>query len=235
MLMRLAHGVVFYTDHEVDEYRAGTGAHDTRPIVGLNNGINTSSIQVLRAPYAAQERGPEILFIGRQTAKARLPLLIKALASPQLANARLHVVGEGIESASSYAAAETLGVINRIHWHGASTDEAVIAPIANRCRIFVYPGEVGLSLIHGMAYGLPCVVHSDRWRHMPEFAGFEEGLTGRSYVHGDTDDLAQVVCSLLNEEETLNRMSHQCIAVTTRSYNTEDMAKRLLEMVKRLK
>ena len=37
-------------------------------------------------------------------------------------------------------------------------------------RIFVYPGEVGLSLIHAMAYGLPCLVHSDRLKHMPEIS-----------------------------------------------------------------
>ena len=32
------------------------------------------------------------------------------------------------------------------------------------------PGAVGLSLIHAMAYGLPCLVHSNRLQHMPEIA-----------------------------------------------------------------
>lgn len=227
MLMRIADGVVFYTDQEVAEYRAGPGKCDKRPVIGLNNGINTDPIRALRTSYDAEQRQQEILFVGRQTAKAKLSLLIKALAMPHLSGVHLHVVGEGEESEKSRAVAKAVGVENRITWHGVTTDEADIAPIANRCRMFVYPGEVGLSLIHGMAYGLPCVVHSDRWQHMPEIAAFKDGQTGRSFSPNDDTALADAIAALIDDVDSLNDMSQRCCAVTDASFNTQDMAKRL--------
>lgn len=232
LLMRLAHGVVFYTEDEIAEYRTGPGKTDTRPIVGLNNGINTTAICSLRKPYTAQDRNREMLFVGRQTVKANLSLLIRAMAMPVMTNIHLHVVGEGTESARSRAEAEAAGVAERITWHGVSTDEAFIAPIANRCRIFVYPGEVGLSLIHGMAYGLPCVVHADRWQHMPEIAAFNEGTTGRSFRPNDAADLARVVTGLLSDNVTLDHMSRTCTDVTDSGFNTQDMAANFVAFVK---
>ena len=71
-------------------------------------------------------------------------------------------------------------------------EEPDIAQIANRCRLFVYPGGVGLSLIHAMAYGLPSIIHDDRWRHMPEIAAFQDGRTGRTFEREDPGSLASV-------------------------------------------
>lgn len=234
MLMRVAHGIVFYTDREVSEYRAGPGRRDTRPVIGLNNGICTDIIHLLRAQYFVRERERAILFVGRQTAKANLSLLIQALARPELANVHLHVVGEGEESARSRSIATKIGVSDRITWHGVSTDESVIAPIANRCRVFVYPGEVGLSLIHGMAYGLPCVVHSDRWQHMPEIAAFEDGRTGRSFRPNDIADLAKVTSGLMQDEKALGKMSQRCRNITDAEFNTKDMAARFVAFLESL-
>ena len=70
---------------------------------------------------------------------------------------------------------------SKINWYGKLIDEKDISNIANRCRIFVYPGAVGLSLIHAMAYGLPCLIHSDRCNHMPEIAAFSHGKTGLTF------------------------------------------------------
>lgn len=234
MLMRLAHGVVFYTDREVAEYRAGPGRGDIRPVVGLNNGIDTVPMCKLRAPYIAQQRRRELLFVGRQTKKANLSLLIRALATTELSDCHLHVVGEGEESAYSRATAEASGVLGRITWHGVSTDETVIAPIANRCRLFVYPGEVGLSLIHGMAYGLPCVVHSNRWQHMPEIAAFEEGHTGRSFAPNNIAALVSVVASLKDDENALDQMSQRCLDVISAGFNTKNMAARFISLIELL-
>src|SRR5690606_35591262 len=115
----------------------------------LNNGVDVEPIQALRKPYSA-ERGREILFIGRLTAKAELPLLLEALALDRLRGAHLHVIGDGAMRGSLEEHARRLGIDERISWHGGTTDEKAIADIANRCRIFVYPGDVGLSLLHAM-------------------------------------------------------------------------------------
>jgi glycosyltransferase involved in cell wall biosynthesis len=232
MLMRLAHAVIFYTDDEVAAYRAGPGRSDRRPLFALNNGIDVEPIAARRAPYRASKRGWEILFLGRLTEKAEVHLLIQALAQPELADVVLHVLGDGEMREALEREARALGVDDRIIWHGGSTDEDRIAAVANRCRLFVYPGGVGLSLIHAMAYGLPAVVHDDRRRHMPEIAAFLDGVTGRSFVREDARDLARCLAILLTDAPLLERFSKQGVEVTATRFNTVMMAERFADALR---
>lgn len=229
--MRLADAILFYTDEEVVEYRAAQGADDKRLVSALNNGIDVEPVQRQRLPYDAEKRGSSILFIGRLTQKAKISLLLDALADDRLGEVTLHVIGSGLAAGEFKAKADKLGISLRTIWHGATIDEAKIASIANTCRIFVYPGQVGLSLIHAMAYGLPAIVHSDRKTHMPEFAAFSEGLTGWSFEPGDSRSLADRIFNALYNIDDLNRASALATARADTTYNTRVMAERMLALV----
>lgn len=225
-LMKLADAVLFYTDHEVEEYRSGSGRGDKRPIGALNNGINVDPIIQLRAPYVATSRPAELLFIGRLTEKAELQTLIRALAEPELLHIRLHVVGDGALRGALESLSQDLGIGDRIVWHGGTTSEPEIAKIANRCRAFVYPGGVGLSLIHAMAYGLPSIVHDDRWRHMPEIAAFIDGKTGRAFKRGSVSSLTSVLSELVQNPATLDSMSSAATTQADTRFNSTEMCRR---------
>lgn len=225
-LMKLADAVLFYTDHEVEEYRSGRGQGDKRPIGALNNGIDVDPIIQLRAPYVATSRPAEILFIGRLTEKAELQTLIRALAEPELLHIRLNVVGDGALRGTLETLSQDLGIGDRIVWHGATTSEPEIAEVANRCRAFVYPGGVGLSLIHAMAYGLPSIVHDDRWRHMPEIAAFLDGETGRAFKRGSVSSLTSVLSELVQDPTTLDAMSTAAIHQADTRFNSAEMCRR---------
>ena len=106
--------------------------------------------------------------------------------------------------------------------------------ITNRCRLFAYAGEVGLSLLHGMSFGLPAIVHSDRWRHMPEIAAFLDGVTGRSFAYGDAEGLAHAIADLMDDAEALNAYSKAARERVEDTFNTKDMARRFVEMVRRI-
>lgn len=234
-MLRVCDGVLFYNDNEVEEYLALRKGRTAGTVRGLNNGINTDPIAAGRAPFDPALRDDAILFIGRLTPKAQLALAIDALAAiPADRRPRLEVIGSGEEQESLRAQAGALSLADHITWHGSMTDEALIAQVANRCKLFLYPGEVGLSLIHAMAYGLPAIVHSDRWRQMPEFAAFEDGVTGRSFRYGDAGSLAEVLRSLIEENKTLAVCSDESIARVTYTYNTADMARRFVEFVRRI-
>ena len=184
LLMRLVDGVLFYTDQEVEAYRQKEGRRDGRVISALNNGIDIAPINRFRLPYDASARPNRLLFIGRLTEKARLDLLLGALADPRLSDVDLQMIGDGPKAVMLKAQADALGLGSRVTWHGAQTDEAQVAAIANTCRLFAYPGAVGLSLLHASAYGLPAIVHNDRATHMPEIAAFESGRTGGDIFEG---------------------------------------------------
>ena len=230
--MRMVDGVAFYTDAEVAAYRARFGARDTRPIGALNNGIAVEPVRALRQPYAAADRPRAVLFVGRLTEKADLRLLLEALHDPRLRNVRLEVIGDGPDRAALEARAAELGV--DAVWHGGLTDEARIARVANRCRLFCYPGQVGLSLIHAMAYGLPAIVHGDRLRHMPEIAAFTEGETGRSFPVGDPAGLASTLAGLIDDLPALVAASAEAARRADTTYNTAAMAERMTNLLRRL-
>lgn len=231
VLMRLAHGVLFYTDAEVAAYRARWGRGDRRPLGALNNGIDVEPIRPLRRDYRPEDRGANLLFVGRLTAKAELGLLLRAMTDPALAGATLQVIGDGAEGDALRQWAGAHGLDGRVVWHGATVEEARIAEVANAAALFCYPGGVGLSLIHAMAYGLPAVVHDDRQTHMPEIAAFEAGVTGESFAKGDPAALARTLAALLAAPETRTRMSHEAQRRTDETYNTRAMAERFVDIV----
>ena len=234
LLMKFADALLFYTDQEVAEYRRGHGKRDRRIVTALNNGINVDPIQALREPYDPDGRKNAILFLGRLTKKAELPVLLNALSDPRLRNVRLNIVGDGPERPMLEEFAGKLGISGQIVWHGGTTEEPEIASIANKCRLFVYPGGVGLSLLHAMAYGLPVVVHEDRWRHMPEIAAFYRAENGVTFASGNFKSLASAIVAGLEFTAADNSWSEASIKVADTEFNTREMANRFCTLVSHL-
>lgn len=231
VLLRLCHSVLFYTDEEVAHYRANFRASDHHSVSAVNNGIELDPIRHLRATYRAAERSTLLIFIGRLTPKARLDLLLNALGDPALEAVRLAVIGAGPEEHRLRKQAEAPALAGRIEWHGATVQEAQIATVANRSRLFVYPGSVGLSLIHAMAYGLPAVVHNNRWTHMPEIAAFTAGRTGYSFPEGDSAGLAKTLAKALTDWETLDSASAEALGRVETKFNTSHMTDRMVQLI----
>ena len=230
-IAQLADALMFYTEREVEAYSRRYSVRADKPVLALNNGIETDEIARLRAPYDAAARGRNVLFIGRLTAKAEVPLLLRALAEPPCRDVTLHVIGAGQNAAYAHSLAETLGVDARVRWHGAMHDEARTAEVANRCALFVYPGSVGLSLIHALAYGLPAIVHDSPQRHMPEIAAFETGRNGALFRKGCARSLAQTISRVLGDADRLAAMSAVAVEATARTHNARDMAERFCAAV----
>lgn len=232
LLMRGAHGLLFYTDDEVAVYRAtASGRKDRRVVAALNNGLNLAPIEAHRRPYHAADRAPALLFVGRLTAKARLDLALRALARGGKAGVTLHVIGDGSGKDTLLRQVRDLGLNGAVVWHPATTNEAEIAHIANLCRMFLYPGDAGLSLIHGMAYGLPAILHDDRSRHMPEIAAFRAGSTGVTFAPADAESLWQVIVDSIDETDRLDEMSRATLQTVTNDYNTARMAERFVAAI----
>lgn len=234
-LMSLADGVIFYTEHEVAEYRSRFPGKANRAIFALNNGIETSEIVNFRVRYDPSKRIRHLLFIGRLVDKAELETLFLALADPRCSTLTLDIIGGGEAEARWRSLSTRLGISDRIVWHGGISNEQEIARIANRCRLFVYPGPVGLSLIHAFSYGLPAVVHDDRWTHGPEFAALKIGRNGFTFLKGNSASLAQVLDEMLSDPARLSDLSAAALETTAVSYNAEDMANRFSAAITSLK
>jgi len=187
-------------------------------VSSINNTLDIDSVSLNALPYSSQSRSG-LLYIGRVTEKSNVTLLIKAL--PLLKHdARLHIIGEGDLIKSCKKLASSLNVCHRITWHGQIYDEHSISLIANKCRLFVYPGDVGLSCIHAMAYGLPCILHEDYRYHMPEFSAFQEASCGFTFVRNSIISLADVIDrAYCATPSLLNSLSLSAIAIVTQRYS----------------
>lgn len=230
--MSMADAILFYTDDEVARYRATvSGARDHRPVAALNNGLDLATIRPLRTAYHAATRDNALLFIGRLMLKSRLGLGLEALARLGEAAPVLHVIGDGEDAPVLRARTVALGLADKVVWHGKMTEEPEIAAITNRCRAFLYPGEVGLSLIHAMAYGLPAILHDNLCQHMPEIAAFRDGETGLTFDQNDAGDLSRAIAEALADPDRLDGWSAQIATIVGPGFSTEDMARRFIALV----
>ena len=172
------------------------------------------------------------MFLGRVTEKASFHFLINALQHPKIKNITLNVIGNN--SFDPYLKLDKYNFNNgvKINYYGKLTDEKKISNIANRSRVFVYPGSVGLSLIHSMAYGLPSLIHSDPLKHMPEIAAFKEGVTGLTFNRNNPEDFAMKLCSMISNTSQLDFMSKECLNIVENDFNTKKMTEKFSKFVK---
>jgi len=69
---------------------------------------------------------------------------------------------------------------------------------------------------------------------MPEIAAFVDGVTGRSFAYGDAEGLAGAITDLMDDTDTLNAYSKAARERVEDTFNTKDMARRFVEMVRRI-
>lgn len=232
LLMNMCDAIAVYNDAE--RYAAQTNPLLSRSvkIIGINNGVPRAPIVKRRHPYEARARGRRLLFIGRLTTKSELGLLLEALGRVD-PNVMLDVVGGGEDEANLRQMAQRLEVDQRVKWHGALIDEDSIAEITNAARMFVYPGAVGLSLLHAMTYGLPALLHDNYREQMPEVAAFVPNVTGGNFRQGDVESLVDAIRLNIDDIDRLNETSRQSVALADQ-YGTDVMAVRLCELIKDL-
>ena len=233
--MSYADALLFYTDNEVKLFNNDPIAPNKKQIVtALNNGIDITQIIHLRDPYNAATRQNALLFIGRLTKKSRLDIAISAMYRNSGNAPILHVIGSGPEEDKLKSLTHELGLTNSVIWHGPLINEEDISIIANQCKAFIYPGDVGLSLIHMMAYGLPAILHDQEKHHMPEIAAFDNKETGVTFKFDNISSLAFIIQNLLASQTELNSMSNSCIEKTSNSFNTENMAIRFINLIDKI-
>jgi phosphatidylinositol alpha-mannosyltransferase len=154
------------------------------------------------------DRGPlTIVFVGRHEERKGLVVLLEAFermckdaASPQVRQARLHVVGDG---PATVQLKERFGAEGSISWLGA-VDDAEKARQLARADVFVAPslrGEsFGVVLLEAMAAGAP-VIASD----LPGYR-LAAGEAARFVPAGDAPALATVLEAVLADTRERERL-----------------------------
>ena len=137
---------------------------------------------------------PTLVFIGRLTAVKKLHMIQQAVDILKDRGLFVNVafIGDGPEK-------NTLQKLispqddKRFWFVGAIYDEQEIARYLYYADICISPGNVGLTCIHALSYGLPVITNDNFEQQMPEFEAIESGYTGVFFQENDIYDLANKI------------------------------------------
>lgn len=239
---RIFKNIFVYTDSEVEFLRAkGFKKHN---IIGMNNGLNQKKIDnaILEWEHNKlkewqKKQGFEnsilLLSSARLDPKNKFDQIIEALPSivKKKPNLIWCVIGKGVEEDKLKELVKKLKIENNVRFVGEIYNETDLAPWFLSAQLFVHPAAIGLSLLHAFGYGLPIVTNGNKNLHNPEYAAFENGLTGLNFIENNIEDLESVIIKLLSKDSNLNDMKVCVQKIAREKYNSEVMLKRFLEII----
>jgi glycosyltransferase involved in cell wall biosynthesis len=160
---------------------------------------------------------PVVIATARLTTKKRFDQLIRALGIINRGGRRvdLLVVGDG----PARVELETLAASEKVHsaFVGPCYEEHELAALFACACVTVSPGEVGLTCMHSLGYGVPVITHGDPSRQMPEWEAIVPGVTGDLFDPDNVEDLARKIArwtqsaavSKVTREACLNRVAQR--------------------------
>lgn len=177
-----------------------------------------------------------LLLCGVLKSKVKLHILIKAMADRRMiaADAVLAIIGDGDTKKDNVGMAKSLGISDRVIWIDATRDQQIMAPWFLSAKVYVYPGSIGLSILHAFSYGLPVVTHGNADHQMPEFEVMEDGRTGLVFEEGNIDDMIGKVISLLKDRDKLTAMKKYCMEKASTSYSMDNMVDNFCKAIDRV-
>jgi len=187
------------------------------------NSLDYPQQQRLRQRLTSQARPPHpptTISISRLATFKKIDLLIRAHARliDDGADVRLLIVGDGPARRDLEALVDQLGVRGSVQFLGECYDEEKLAALISASDLCVTPGAIGLTVMHCLAYGVPCVTHDDWFDHGPEFEAIIEGKTGAFFRKDDVDDLARVMREWRLPAPRKPDVAASCIAHLERFY-----------------
>lgn len=162
-----------------------------------------------------------LMFMGRLRPEKDIPLLLDVFEEIQShLDVELHIVGNGSEESKVNEA------IHRglpIRYHGPVYGDKDSGKMLFASDLMVMPGMVGLSIVHGFAFGLPIVTvahHKGGPNHSPEIEFLKDDVNG---IFAQRDDLAERIISLLQDEAKIKQMRIEALRTAKEDCSIDKM------------
>lgn len=161
-----------------------------------------------------------ILFIGRLTAVKKLDMIVRSqqILKREGTNINVIFIGDGPIKQQIQDTIPT-DSINCFWFYGSLYEEQKIAELLYNADICVSPGNVGLTALHALSYGLPVVTNNNFTTQMPEHEVILKGLTGDFFEDGDIDSLCSTISGWFNKNMDRDEIRKQCYKVIDEKWN----------------
>lgn len=164
---------------------------------------------------------PVFSFIGRVTEQKKIDILLDVLhlINQGKDKANLLIIGDGNQINFLKEKARKLGVEDNVVFFGSCYDEKIICQLMNSTSVVVSPGEVGLTAIHSLCYGVPVVTHNRFDRQMPEYEVIVDGVTGAFFDYYNPLDSLVVTLKPWLFEKNKFLIKEDCFKIIEDYYN----------------
>lgn len=159
--------------------------------LSLREGIGRSSIY---ADHFGNDH-PVLIMIGRLNLRKRLGMLVEAVEKLRSRGEcfNLVIVGDGEDRQRIEQMVREAHLESLVWLYGACYDERQNAELIYNADLCVVPGDVGLTAIHAMTFGVPVVSHDNFPHQGPEYEAIKEGVTGSFFRHDDVGSLVECI------------------------------------------
>lgn len=169
---------------------------------------------------------PTILFIGRLTPQKKIDSLIKiaAIHREKGIEYNLLIIGEGTEGEKLKHLSGDNHMQDRIWFYGECYEESILNELIFNCDLCCSPGNVGLTALHAMTYGVPVISQDDFEHQAPEYEAIVSMKTGLLFEKDNLDDLADKISfwiSNFSEEEKRSEVRRNCFAMIDEKWNAK--------------
>ena len=178
------------------------------PLYVIHNSLNTPVQSALYEKMQSSDiyrkhfgnDNPVAIFIGRVQKRMKVQDLIDALDLLKKRNVNVNavIVGDYIDGVDIRDLVNRKSLENQVWIYGASYDENVNSELLYNAFACIAPGTVGLTAIHSLSYGTPCITHDNHSVTGPEFESIIPGVTGDFFKEDDVENLASVMEKWVN-------------------------------------
>lgn len=163
---------------------------------------------------------PIIIFIGRLTSIKKLDeiILVQRKLNETGMDVNVAFIGDGPEMINLKSML-TADEEKRVWFVGALYEEKDIASYLYHADLCLSPGNVGLTAIHCLSYGLPLITNGDFDSQMPEFEAIEQGKTGDFFEYGNINDMAITTRRWLISKTNREQVRKDCYRIIDSNYN----------------
>ena len=211
-------GVFLYNNYNI-QFMKLNGIHSPIHVIhnSLNTPIQTDLYNQLESSnfYTSHfgNNNPVVVFIGRIQKRMKVQYLVEAtdILRKKGINVNLVIVGAYMDGVDVEKMVHDKNMQKQVWFYGSSFDEQNNSKLLYNADVCVAPGTVGLTAIHSLSYGTPCITHDNHSATGPEFESIIPGETGDFFKENDVEDLAKVMEKWLGlPKEQRETIRHNC-------------------------